>query len=193
MFPKLGYVDLVIATSYAVDTFKELNKGSMQNARSHRPEAQQNKSDEVRRPAGLCTTRRHPPIRGPSCRWAFLGAGRKLDRASLLKPCSVAGCGCSHGMVGRRRRDGSKRLSKDETKWLFPHRIDPLLNDDNDEIVRRVRSGRSERSCHVWFENGCVSFRVFGVLSRSKRRARVLSFFLSLALAFFLSLPLFSR
>ena len=31
MFPKLGYVDLVIATSYAVDTFKELNKGSMQN------------------------------------------------------------------------------------------------------------------------------------------------------------------
>ena len=79
--------------------------------------------------------------------------------------------------TGRRR---SKRLSKDETKWLFPHRIDPLLNDDNDEIVRRVRSGRSERSCHVWFENGCVSFRVFGVLSRSKRRARVLSLSLSL-------------
>ena len=87
--------------------------------------------------------------------------------------------------TGRRRgRDGSKRLSKDETKWLFPHRIDPLLNDDNDEIVRRVRSGRSERSCHVWFENGCVSFRVFGVLSRSKRRARArpLSFSFSLTL-----------
>ena len=51
------------------------------------------------------------------------------------------------------------RLSKDETMWLFPHRIDPMFEDDDDEennTLNNVRSGRSERSCHVWFENGYV-------------------------------------
>jgi hypothetical protein len=48
-------------------------------------------------------------------------------------------------------------LSADETKWLFPHRIDPLLIEEED-LRTTVRSGRSERSCHVWFENGCVRF-----------------------------------
>jgi len=50
------------------------------------------------------------------------------------------------------------RLSKDETMWLFPHRIDPMFEDDEEEnnTLNNVRSGRSERSCHVWFENGYV-------------------------------------
>ena len=50
------------------------------------------------------------------------------------------------------------RLSKDETMWLFPHRIDPMFEDDDEEntTLNNVRSGRSERSCHVWFENGYV-------------------------------------
>ncbi len=48
------------------------------------------------------------------------------------------------------------RLSKDETMWLFPHRIDPMFEDDEEENTTNVRSGRSERSCHVWFENGYV-------------------------------------
>ena len=51
-----------------------------------------------------------------------------------------------------------RRLSKDETMWLFPHRIDPMFEDDDEENTKlnNVRSGRSERSCHVWFENGYV-------------------------------------
>lgn len=50
------------------------------------------------------------------------------------------------------------RLSKDETMWLFPHRIDPMFEDDDEENTKynNIRSGRSERSCHVWFENGYV-------------------------------------
>ena len=50
------------------------------------------------------------------------------------------------------------RLSKDETMWLFPHRIDPMFEDDEEEnnTLNNVGSGRSERSCHVWFENGYV-------------------------------------
>ena len=56
------------------------------------------------------------------------------------------------------RRVKSHRLSKDETMWLFPHRIDPMFEDDDEEnnTLNNVRSGRSERSCHVWFENGYV-------------------------------------
>ena len=51
-----------------------------------------------------------------------------------------------------------RRLSKDETMWLFPHRIDPMFEDDDEENTKlnNVRSGRSERSCHVCFENGYV-------------------------------------
>ena len=50
------------------------------------------------------------------------------------------------------------RLSRDETMWLFPHRIDPMFEDDDEENTKynNIRSGRSERSCHVWFENGYV-------------------------------------
>ena len=67
---------------------------------------------------------------------------------------------------GRRLQSGEEEnnedellfsLSADETKWLFPHRIDPLLIEEED-LRTTVRSGRSERSCHVWFENGCVRF-----------------------------------
>jgi len=68
------------------------------------------------------------------------------------------------GRRGRRLQSGEEEnneeellfsLSADETKWLFPHRIDPLLIEEED-LRTTVRSGRSERSCHVWFENGCV-------------------------------------
>ena len=121
-----------------------------------------------------CTFFRRPLLSLPSVR---VGSASEESNETRDRPSEGGRLFSGTPTTGRRR---SKRLSKDETKWLFPHRIDPLLNDDNGEIVRRVRSGRSERSCHVWFENGCVSFRVFGVLSRSKRRARVLSLSLSL-------------
>ena len=68
--------------------------------------------------------------------------------------------------------------SADETKWLFPHRIDPLLIEEED-LRTTVRSGRSERSCHVWFENGCVRF--FFALFVCVRCGR---FFLSLSCLF---------
>jgi len=71
------------------------------------------------------------------------------------------------GRRGRRLQSGEEEnneeellssLSADETKWLFPHRIDPLLLIGEEDLRTTVRSGRSERSCHVWFENGCVRF-----------------------------------
>lgn len=77
------------------------------------------------------------------------------------------------GRRGRRLQSGEEEnneeellfsLSADETKWLFPHRIDPLLLIGEEDLKTTVRSGRSERSCHVWFENGCVfSSCVMGV------------------------------
>jgi hypothetical protein len=70
-------------------------------------------------------------------------------------------------------------LSADETKWLFPHRIDPLLIEEED-LRTTVRSGRSERSCHVWFENGCVRFFLSLVFSRYSLS---FSLFLSLSLS----------
>ena len=86
--------------------------------------------------------------------------------------------------TGRRRgRDGSKRLSKDETKWLFPHRIDPLLNDDNDEIVRRVRSGRSEPEVpRVVRERVRFFSGVWGPFAFKEARARPLFLSFSLTL-----------
>jgi hypothetical protein len=90
----------------------------------------------------------------------------------LLRPLQVLLEKTKSTTSSRRRRRGRRRgrakeenneeellfsLSADETKWLFPHRIDPLLIEEED-LRTTVRSGRSERSCHVWFENGCVRF-----------------------------------
>ena len=85
----------------------------------------------------------------------------------LLRPLQVLLEKTKSTTSSRRRRGRAKEenneeellfsLSADETKWLFPHRIDPLLIEEED-LRTTVRSGRSERSCHVWFENGCVRF-----------------------------------